>query len=56
VRLRVPDPRGERLVDLLGTEHSQVTNRGHHEIALDGYGFRWFRVGTADETLTRAPY
>jgi hypothetical protein len=30
--------------------------RGSHEIALDGYGYRWYRIGAVDETLTRAPY
>jgi maltose alpha-D-glucosyltransferase/alpha-amylase len=56
VHLKVPDRNGERLVDLLGEEHSTADNRGVHEIALDGYAYRWFRVGLKDETLTRAPY
>jgi maltose alpha-D-glucosyltransferase/alpha-amylase len=56
LRLKVSDPGGERLVDLLGAEHSKAAGRGTHEIALDGYGYRWFRVGTVDETLVRAPY
>ena len=56
IRLKVSDPGGEHLVDLLGAEHSKAAGRGTHEIALDGYGYRWFRVGTVDETLTRAPY
>jgi maltose alpha-D-glucosyltransferase/alpha-amylase len=56
VHLKLSEPGGERLVDLLGEEHSEAGNRGRHEIALDGYGYRWFRVGTIDETLIRAPY
>jgi len=56
VNLKVPDRGGERLVDLLAEEHSNAGRRGVHEVALDGYGYRWFRVGTTDETLTRAPY
>ena len=56
VHLELSEPGGERLVDLLGEEHSEAGNRGRHEIALDGYGYRWFRVGTVDETLIRAPY
>jgi maltose alpha-D-glucosyltransferase/alpha-amylase len=56
VHLKLDDPGGERLVDLLGEEHSEAGGRGRHEIALDGYGYRWFRVGTVDETLIRAPY
>jgi hypothetical protein len=30
--------------------------RGRHEIALDGYGYRWYRVGAVDETLIRETY
>jgi maltose alpha-D-glucosyltransferase/alpha-amylase len=56
VELRVRDPGGEQLIDLLGTAHSRAAARGAHEIALDGYGYRWFRVGAVDETLTRAPF
>jgi maltose alpha-D-glucosyltransferase/alpha-amylase len=56
LHLKVKDPGGERLVDMLAGEHSQADHRGSHEIALDGYGYRWFRVGAMDETLTRAPY
>jgi maltose alpha-D-glucosyltransferase/alpha-amylase len=56
VRLKLSGPLGERLVDLIADEHSQADNRGGHEIALEGYGYRWFRVGVADETLMRAPY
>jgi maltose alpha-D-glucosyltransferase/alpha-amylase len=47
---------GERLVDLIGEEHSDVVGRNAHEIVLDGYGYRWFRVGVVDETLSRKPF
>jgi maltose alpha-D-glucosyltransferase/alpha-amylase len=56
VHLKVRDPGGERLVDLIGTEHSHAGARGTHEIALDGYGYRWYRVGGVDETLARAAF
>lgn len=56
VRLKLKDPKGGRLVDLLGEDHSRADNRGAHEIALDGYGYRWYRLGVADETLTRATF
>ena len=52
VRLRLKEPGGRRLVDILGEEHSRADSRGAHEIALDGYGYRWYRIGAADETLT----
>jgi maltose alpha-D-glucosyltransferase/alpha-amylase len=56
VQLKVKDRGGERLVDMLAGEHSAADNRGLHEIALDGYGYRWYRVGAVDETLIRKPY
>jgi maltose alpha-D-glucosyltransferase/alpha-amylase len=54
--LRLKDPRGRRLVDLIAGEHSRADRRGTHEIALDGYGYRWYRVGAVDETLIRETY
>ena len=56
VRLKVNAPGGERLVDLIAAEHSRAGRGRAHEIALDGYGYRWYRVGVVDETLIRAPY
>ena len=56
LHLKLRDKGGERLVDLLGSEHSRASSRGVHEIALDGYGYRWYRIGAVDETLTRTPY
>jgi maltose alpha-D-glucosyltransferase/alpha-amylase len=56
LHLKLKDPGGERLVDLLAQEHSTADNRGTHEIALDAYGYRWYRVGAVDETLIRAPF
>jgi Sucrose hydrolase-like, C-terminal domain len=35
VHLKLNEPGGERLVDLLGEEHSKAAARGRHEIALD---------------------
>lgn len=52
VRLKL----NERLVDLIAENHSVAASRGSHEITLDAYGYRWFRVGAVDETLIRAPY
>jgi maltose alpha-D-glucosyltransferase/alpha-amylase len=56
MRLRLKEPSGRRLVDLIGEEHSRADSRGTHEIALDGYGYRWYRVGTVDETLIRETF
>ncbi len=56
VRFKLKAPEARRLVDLLSEDHSEADNRGTHEIALDAYGYRWYRVGVADETLTRSEY
>jgi maltose alpha-D-glucosyltransferase / alpha-amylase len=56
VRIKPDEPEARRLVDLLAEEHSRADNRGTHEIALDGYGYRWFRIGTADDTLIRSSF
>jgi maltose alpha-D-glucosyltransferase / alpha-amylase len=34
----------ERLVDLRVESESRVNARGRHELALDAFGYRWFRV------------
>ena len=56
VRLRLKGPGSRRLVDLIGDEHSRADSGGTHEIALDGHGYRWYRVGAVDETLTRETF
>jgi maltose alpha-D-glucosyltransferase/alpha-amylase len=35
----------ERLTSLLLGEHSQAGPDGKHKIVLEGYGYRWYRVG-----------
>ena len=52
VRLRVDGPGGDRLVDLL-VDQEVVSAEGRHKIALDAYGYRWFRVGSLNYALTR---
>jgi maltose alpha-D-glucosyltransferase / alpha-amylase len=56
VHLALKEPRGRRLIDILGEEHSRADGRGVHEITLDGYGYRWYRIGVVDETLTRETF
>ena len=36
---------GSRLVDLRVEAESAANSRGRHELALDAFGYRWFRVG-----------
>jgi maltose alpha-D-glucosyltransferase/alpha-amylase len=46
--------KGERLVNLLGEEHSTADKEsGKHRIVLEGYGYRWYRVGGLDYLLQR---
>ena len=42
------------LADLMCDETSQALADGSHRMKLEAYGFRWLRVGGADETLIRA--
>lgn len=35
----------DRLIDLLGDRPYQQSEGNSHEVELDGYGYRWFRVG-----------
>jgi maltose alpha-D-glucosyltransferase/alpha-amylase len=42
----------ERLVDLIGTEDSRADENGRHTIQLPPYGYRWFRPGQMDGTVT----
>jgi maltose alpha-D-glucosyltransferase/alpha-amylase len=44
-------PRGELLEDLFDGRHSRRRNDGQHRVTLEPYGWRWFRVGAADNTL-----
>jgi maltose alpha-D-glucosyltransferase/alpha-amylase len=45
---------GQRLINLLGEEHSEADDSGKHRIVLEGYGYRWYRVGGLDYLLKRA--
>ena len=39
------------LVDVFDGHHSHSQNDGVHRLKLEPYGWRWFRVGAADNTL-----
>ncbi|OYY84658.1 MAG: hypothetical protein B7Y61_08645 [Rhizobiales bacterium 35-66-30] len=45
---------GSRLVDVLADSHSDADARGRHCIYLEGYGYRWYRVGGLDYLLKRS--
>jgi maltose alpha-D-glucosyltransferase/alpha-amylase len=44
---------GLRLMNLLGDKHSEAEKSGKHRIVLEGYGYRWYRVGGLDYLLKR---
>src|SRR5512133_578005 len=50
VRLSARDAGDDRLVSLFTDDHSSARN-GRHEIELDGYAYRWYRVGGLDDIL-----
>src|SRR5690606_38918952 len=49
-----PDvPGGELLVNLQAGERSRADEPGRHRLALDPYGYRWYRVGGLQHILVR---
>ena len=54
VRIPVATAGTPTLIDLLWTNDSQAEDRGHHEIELEPYGYRWFRARGLDRNVPRA--
>jgi maltose alpha-D-glucosyltransferase/alpha-amylase len=54
VRLKPGCERGDLLVELFDGHHSRAQNDGMHRVTLPGFGWRWFRVGAADNVLDRS--
>jgi len=52
-KIKVDGPGSERLVDLIDEEESRADEKGTHRIPLDGYGYRWFRVGRLSAAVER---
>jgi maltose alpha-D-glucosyltransferase/alpha-amylase len=50
----LPAEEGRTLVNLLTESHSQAGEDGKHHLLLEGYGYRWFRVGGLDYLLKRS--
>ena len=44
---------GDLLINLLGTEHSRPSEDGKHHLLIEGWGYRWYRVGGLDYLLRR---
>jgi maltose alpha-D-glucosyltransferase / alpha-amylase len=41
------------LTNLLSDDHCEPNEDGRHRVVIEGYGYRWFRVGGLDEILKR---
>ena len=50
----LPGETGKLLVNLLTEDHSHADERGKHTLMLEGYGYRWYRVGGLDYLLKRS--
>jgi maltose alpha-D-glucosyltransferase / alpha-amylase len=46
--------KGQQLTNLLGEEHSKAEDSGKHRVVLEGYGYRWYRVGGLAYLLQRS--
>jgi maltose alpha-D-glucosyltransferase/alpha-amylase len=45
---------GNLLVNLLAEDHSRANESGKHQLVVEGYGYRWYRVGGLDYLLKRS--
>jgi maltose alpha-D-glucosyltransferase / alpha-amylase len=53
VTMKIDEKGGEQLVNLLTSADSRAGDRRRHNIALEAFGYRWFRVGEFDHHITR---
>ncbi len=54
VKLKVDCPNDKLLVEVFDGRHSKAHNDGSHRVPMDGYAWRWFRVGAPDNVLERS--
>jgi maltose alpha-D-glucosyltransferase/alpha-amylase len=45
---------GNLLVNLLSEDHSRADERGRHTLLMEGFGYRWYRIGGLDYLLKRS--
>jgi maltose alpha-D-glucosyltransferase/alpha-amylase len=45
---------GELLINLLSEDHSRADKGRRHRLVIEGYGYRWYRVGGLDYLLRRS--
>ena len=56
LKLRRNDTSDQAFVNLLSEDHSLPTKSGNHQVVLEPYGYRWYRVGGLDYLLKRSEY
>lgn len=56
VELRLKGQGGEKLFNVFSDDSSKAKADGIHRFDLDGYGFRWLRVGAADTAIDRSEF
>jgi maltose alpha-D-glucosyltransferase / alpha-amylase len=54
VCLKLDEPAGRRMVNVFKKEESVSNSSGQHQLALEPYGWRWFRMGTVDNAIQRS--
>ena len=54
IRLNIENAGRTSLVNLLSNDHSEGDGDGVHKLAIEGYGYRWYRVGGLDYILRRS--
>jgi maltose alpha-D-glucosyltransferase/alpha-amylase len=52
-RVGLPGTAGQLLVNLLSEDHSRSEDGDSHRLLMEGYGYRWYRVGGLDYLLNR---
>jgi maltose alpha-D-glucosyltransferase/alpha-amylase len=52
--VKASEESGRLLVNLLSEDHSQADADGRHRLLLEGYGYRWYRMGGLDYLLKRS--
>jgi maltose alpha-D-glucosyltransferase/alpha-amylase len=50
----IPGDTGKLLINLLSEDHSRANASGRHKLLIEGYGYRWYRVGGLDYILKRS--
>ncbi|HKF99227.1 MAG TPA: trehalose synthase, partial [Xanthobacteraceae bacterium] len=53
-RVGIDGEHGRMLVSLLAEDHSHGDENGKHRLVIEGYGYRWYRVGGLDYLLRRS--